>query len=93
MRSCFFSRPAAAGWVEHGPPWEGSLCPAVKEVASTHTGSLSQEADDGGHQAKKDAENGARNKSKDDALQEEGFARFWSGVCLKEREVRVRTKR
>lgn len=34
----------------------------------------------------KDAQDGARNKTKDDALQEESFARFWSGVFLKERD-------
>lgn len=35
---------------------------------------------------KKNAQGGARNKTKDDAPQEDGFAGVWSGVCLKERE-------
>lgn len=34
----------------------------------------------------KDAQDHARNKTKDGAIQEEGFGRFWFGVCLKERE-------
>lgn len=35
---------------------------------------------------RKDVQDGARNKTTHDALQEEGYARFWPGVCLKERE-------
>lgn len=40
-----------------------------------------------------DAQDSARNKSKDDTLEEEGFARFCSGVCLKKRETSKIRKR
>lgn len=63
------------GWVEGCPPWPGGLCPAMEVVASPCTNSQWQEAM---MEATKqnDAQDSVRNKTKDDALQEEGFARF-----------------
>lgn len=65
----------------------GSIpCPVVKAAANFQT--KQQEADAEASQ-QKDAQKGTRNKLKDLAFQEEGFAMFWSGMCLKEREKSV----
>lgn len=80
LRGVFCCGPAAMGWVEGCPPWPGG-----GPVASPRTNCQWQEAMVEATK-QKDAQDSARNKTKDDALQEEGFAKFWSGVCPRKRE-------